>query len=488
MCSPFPDISSAASHTASPEVSAELAAVEQKSAAECAVEQFIHSRINFERLPTERYGLADFRLDRIRSLLARLGDPQRQPAVHIAGTKGKGSTAAMIATMAQTGGHRVGLFTSPHMIHVGERMIVNGALPSDDELMNLLTELVPAIESLDREGPRMRATFFEVLTAMGWLHFRNRRVDLVVLETGLGGRLDATNVCEPLVCLITSISRDHERLLGSTLEEIAGEKAGILKPGVPAISGVCNEVPRGVIRKYAARVKAPLHELGESIRVRAAATLISDPTTIESDEPQFATVDVRTPWRSHHGLRAPLAGAHQANNLALAVAAIDFLDAAALRIPPAAIAEGLRRVQWPLRVEVIARHPLVIVDAAHNVASITALVEALTPVAAAERVLIFGTARDKDTAGMLQQLAGEFDRVILTRFVNNPRGVSRPQMEALARDNLQIPWTWAEDPSAAWQAAAETTGSGGLICATGSFFLASEFRTAVAAAQTRHRS
>jgi dihydrofolate synthase / folylpolyglutamate synthase len=394
----------------------------------------------------------------------------------------------MIAAMAQAAGHRVGLFTSPHMTHIGERMTVDGALPSDDELANVLAELVPAVEALDREGPPMRTTFFEVLTAMGWLHFRNRQVDLVVLETGLGGRLDATNVCEPRVCVITSISRDHERLLGSTLAEIGGEKAGILKPGVPAISGVCDEPPREVIRMFAARVEAPLYELGESIRVQSTAAPASGSSATGYAEPQFATVDVQTPWRSHHGLRAPLAGPHQANNLALAVAAIDQLDASGLTMPPSSITEGLRRVHWPLRVEVIGRHPLVIVDAAHNVASIAALVEALRPVTAAERVLVFGTARDKDTAGMLQRLAGDFDRVILTRFVNNPRAVSRAQLEALARDNLQIPWTWADDPAAAWQAAVETTGSDGMICATGSFFLASEFRTAVTAEQAHPRS
>jgi dihydrofolate synthase / folylpolyglutamate synthase len=332
----------------------------------------------------------------------------------------------------------------------------------------------------------MRATFFEVLTAMAWLHFRNRSVDLVVLETGLGGRLDATNVCEPLICVITSISRDHERLLGSTLSEIAGEKAGILKSRVPAVSGVTDDAPREVIRSIAARVGAPLHELGETIHVEAAAAPTSNATDLT--EPQFATVALQTPWRSHQGLRAPLAGAHQATNLALAVATIDFLDASGWKIAPAAIAVGLQRVQWPLRVEVIGRRPLVIVDAAHNVASIAALVETLRPVRAGERVLVFGTARDKDTAGMLQQLAGAFDRVILTRFVNNPRAVSRSQLESLAQTCLQIPWTWADDSAAAWQATAQTTGDGGLICATGSFFLATEFRTAVSTARVGDRS
>jgi dihydrofolate synthase / folylpolyglutamate synthase len=446
--------------------------------AEAAVSDFIQSRINFERLPAERYQLQDFRLERMQKLLHRLGDPQHEvPAVHIAGTKGKGSTAAMTASILRAAGNTTGLFTSPHVEHFSERMTVDGRRPESHELESLLDELRPVVEAMDAEGDAWRATFFEVLTAMAWLHFRNRQVDAVVLETGLGGRLDATNICTPVVCVITNISRDHERLLGHTLGEIAGEKAGIIKPGAVVLSGVRTSDPRQVIRDTANRQSTPLYELDDQILIRP---LLQPAATVHRRAlPLAPRISLQTPWRSHSELQSPLAGNHQADNLALAVAAVDFLDCNGWEIPPSAIAEGLEQVEWPLRMEALGHNPLVLVDAAHNVAAIEGLVDSLEPLHFRNRVLIFSTARDKDTEGMLSRVGRAFDRVILTQFVNNPRATARTRMEQVAAETLGVPWQWAEDPSAAWDLAREIATPDSLICATGSFFLAAEFRRLV---------
>lgn len=445
---------------------------------ESAVADYIASRINFERMPTERYALADFRLERMRHLLDRLGNPQHAvPAVHIAGTKGKGSTAAMLAAVLQAAGHQVGLFTSPHIEHLSERMLVNGERPAPTELASLLEQLRPVVDALDAEGASLRPTFFEVLTAMAWLHFRNRRVDICVLETGLGGRLDATNVCNPLVCLITSISRDHERLLGSTLAAIAREKAGIIKPRVPVVSGVTADEPAEEIRQAARDCSSSLLELQRDIHWYHSSAETTGP---REDSPLVhLCVDVETPWNSHRNLCVPLPGRHQADNLALAVVAIDLLNRNGWQISDSALTEGLGEVQWPLRGEVIAREPLVVVDAAHNVAAIDALVKTLQPLTSRERVLIFATSRDKDTHGILSRLANDFDRVILTQFVKNPRAVPRQQLEGIATAELPVPWEWVDDPTKAWQRVRETASPDALVCATGSFFLAAEFRAAV---------
>ena len=445
--------------------------------ADAVVAEFISSRINFERLPTDRYELEDFKLERMRSLLGRLGDPQRGiPAVHIAGTKGKGSTAAMTAAMLVATGRRVGLFTSPHVEHFGERMTINGAPPGPQELLHLVDELRTVVTAMDAEGPAMRPTFFEVLTAMAWLHFRRRCVDLVVLETGLGGRLDATNVCDPAVCVITTISLDHQRLLGDTLPAIASEKAGIIKPGVPVICGVLDPKPRAVISRVAQERQALFYGVGNEIRWRQ----INDAgTSGDGLRLPKRVVEIVTPWRKHAALPVPLAGDHQAHNLSLAVAAVDVLNEIGTEVTPDAVSEGIRQVDWPLRAEVVRDRPLVVVDAAHNVASMEALVDTLAAVTVDRRRLVFSTSKDKDAAGMLSIAGRAFDDVVLTRFVDNPRAVPLDQLAALAEDVLSVPWTIAANPEEAWKAVLASSACDDLVCATGSFFLAAEFRSVV---------
>ncbi|MFG0334087.1 MAG: bifunctional folylpolyglutamate synthase/dihydrofolate synthase, partial [Maioricimonas sp. JB049] len=228
----------------SPDFSAAADATERYQAAL----DYIYRRIDYERTSLRRRHLADFKLQRPAELLRRLGSPHEQiPAVHIAGTKGKGSTAAMVASMLSGCGYRVGLFTSPHMVRFEERMTVDGRMPGAEQLCTLTDRVREVADALQNDDPAMAPTFFEITTALAWLYFLAEHVDLVVLETGLGGRLDTTTLCRPLVTLITSISYDHTALLGRTLGAIAREKAGIAKADVPMLSGVCAPEPAAPI-------------------------------------------------------------------------------------------------------------------------------------------------------------------------------------------------------------------------------------------------
>ncbi len=451
------------------------------------VMEFVNSRINFERLPVEQYGLQDFKLGRMQELLARLGDPQQSlPAIHIAGTKGKGSTAAMTAAILSAAGHRVGLFTSPHLNSLGERMTVDGLPPTEDHLHELLDIVPPVVREMDKLGPAMRPTFFECITAMAWVHFLRQRADLVVLEVGLGGRLDATNVCSPLVTVITSISRDHERLLGHTLGEIAAEKAGIIKPGVPVLSGARQPGPRDVVRETAARNDAPLFELVRDLRWSVA----EPPSSVGSRKPEQGgpipsgiepmAIQVETPW-SKRTVRVPLPGRHQARNAVLALSACDLLATSHFSVSDDAINRRWEQLQWPLRIEVIRHRPLVVVDAAHNDDSVDCLIETLGPVPCRRRLLVFATSKDKDTAGLLSRLNGHFDEVILTQYIGNPRSVPADVLRAIAARTLTIPHRTAATPSQAWQLARDGADDDDLICATGSFFLAAEMRDVILA-------
>ena len=438
--------------------------------------EFLYSRINYERTPPDPFASGAFKLDRMRELLRRLGDPQlRIPAVHVAGTKGKGSTCAMIAAMLQSSGRRVGLFTSPHLHRFEERMVVNGVAPPAARVVELVREVRGVCEELSQRGAEWSPTFFEVTTAMAWRYFEQEQAEIAVLEVGLGGRLDATNVCSPLVTLITSISLDHTQLLGDTVGQIAREKAGIVKPGVPVISGALQPDARDAIAEAAADAAAPLFELGAGIRCFDVA-----PAAGEQAVPPHWKFSVETPRRTHRGLTAPLRGQHQVDNAALAVAAIDGLQALGYSVGPHWM-DGLSAVNWPLRIEVLHRNPTVIVDAAHNEASIAALIETLRSVRARRRTLVFGTSRDKDAAAMLRRIAGEFDEVILTQYLSNPRALSVEELAAIAA-SLPLERCQSEPtPDAAWRAALDGSRAEDLVCVTGSFFLAAEVRKTILA-------
>jgi dihydrofolate synthase/folylpolyglutamate synthase len=442
---------------------------------------FLFSRIDYERAPPVPYGARDFKLDRMHDLLHRLGNPHRRlRIVHVAGTKGKGSTAAMLASVLTAAGYRTGLFSSPHLHQVEERIRIDGEPCYAARLAELVARVQPLAQEMDCEAlaaspPDRGPTYFELTTAMALVHFNDQKVDAAVLEVGLGGRLDSTNVCQPAVAVITSISFDHMRQLGNTLSAIAWEKAGIVKPGVPTVSGVVEEEPRRAIAEVCAERGSPLCELGRDFSFEYHA-----PRGLEHCAAK-AQLDFhyRLPGRELElrGLELGLVGRHQAANASVALATLLELRRQGWNIPEPALRAGLSELNWPARVEVIARRPAVVLDAAHNVASAAALLATLEEsFAARRRMLVFATTRDKDARGMLALLLPHFDRVIFTRYWNNPRGIAAEELAALAADLPGGQRLLCHDTAAAWDEVHRLAAPEDLICITGSFFLAAEMR------------
>ncbi|MCD4726346.1 MAG: bifunctional folylpolyglutamate synthase/dihydrofolate synthase, partial [Pirellulales bacterium] len=429
-----------------------------------AADRFLAGRIDYERTQSMPNSEETLKLDRMRELLRRLGNPhESMPIVHVAGTKGKGSTAAMIAAIFTAAGYRAGLFTSPHLDRVEERMAVDARPCPPEEYAELVDLVRPEVEAMDRaaarcDPPEHGPTYFEIITALALKHFALRGVNAAVLEVGLGGRLDSTNVCSPCLSIITSISTDHTRQLGNTLESIAAEKAGIIKPGTTVVSGVRADRPREVIRRAATAAGCRLVELGVDFdfEYHPPRHLEKAPSPARFDfikpRPSVApkcwcgssTVapTEAAPRCATDGRDFILAmlGRHQAANAAVAMAAVEELRRSGWTIPEAAIRRGLAEVVWPARVEVLSRRPAVVLDAAHNGASIEALVDVLDEsFSAARRVLVFAATQDKDIGGMLRVLLGRFDHVILTRYTNNPRGVPPEELQRWAAAVSPLP-------------------------------------------------
>jgi dihydrofolate synthase/folylpolyglutamate synthase len=441
--------------------------------------QFWFGRINYEqRTPAP----GDLKLDRMLALLELLGNPHEAlPVIHIAGSKGKGSTAAMLAVVLRSAGYRTGLFTSPHLCQAEERVQIDGQPISPEDLGQVMDEVAAAVKVLDeRQGAgHSHVTFFEIATAVGFVHFARRCAEAVVLEVGLGGRFDATNVCRPLVSLITSISFDHTQQLGNTLASIAREKAGIVKPGRPVISGVRDGEARAVITAICQERGCSLRTLGHDFHHVYAPGLVT------ADVERLPWVQVVTEQRAWPALHLRLFGEHQADNAALVVATVEELHREGFRIADEAVSQGLRGVHWPARLEVVRRRPLVVLDCAHNVASAEALLRALQisfhwPAGHAsrppERRLLFAGTRDKDVAGMLRVLAPWFHHAYLTCYGRNPRCVPPEKLAELLQDVAALPITVCATPRQAWECALDDAGPKDLICIAGSVFLAGELR------------
>jgi dihydrofolate synthase/folylpolyglutamate synthase len=429
---------------------------------------FWYGRINYE---VHAAGPTDLKLERMRALLRLLGDPHRRlRVVHVTGTKGKGSTCALLAAALGAAGYRVGSFTSPHLARVEERFRVGDADITPDELAAILTDIAPAVTQLDRLTQFPPITFFEISTAVAFLHFVRRRCEVVLLEVGLGGRFDSTNVCLPLVSVITSVGLDHVAQLGHTVEAIAYQKAGIVKPRVPAVSGVTEPGPGAVVAAVARANAAPLTVLGRD------ATLTRSPAG-------DVTVTTTRRWPP---LRVGLLGEHQARNAAVALMVIERLRGAGIHVPDDAVRAGFAGVQCPARVEVLRREPsVVVVDCAHNVPSAEALVRTLAeafPGAGRKRAVVAVSA-DKPVRDILAALTGYFDEFALTCYTQSARSVPPARLaELLAAVAPGKPHTVHADPRAAATHALAATRPGELVCVTGSVFLAGELRGAVLAA------
>ncbi|MCI0704142.1 MAG: bifunctional folylpolyglutamate synthase/dihydrofolate synthase [Planctomycetia bacterium] len=452
---------------------------------------FWYGRINYEVRSARP---ADLKLERMRALLRRLGDPQeRVRLVHVTGTKGKGSTCAMLASVLRVAGYRVGLFTSPHLTHVEERIQVDEVPISHAELVACMEEVAPAVRAMEAETHRPPPTFFEIGTALGFLHFVRRRCDIAIIEVGLGGRFDSTNVCRPLVSVITNVGFDHMTQLGHTLEEIAYQKAGIIKRRVPVVSGVIQDGPREVIRKVAEELGAPLWEVG----VKRPTPPSSFPSRREGEETEVvassgfsASVDSSSSpsllgggWGV--GLRLNLLGAHQLQNAAVAIATLERLRETGLPISDSAVVRGLAEVKWPARIELISTRPAIILDTAHNVPSVEALVKTLResfPVSGTKRV-VFAVSADKQFEEILRILAGYFDHFHVTKYGNNPRCVPPEKLATTLKEvSPDKPFTLHVTSVEAWQAARFAASENDLVCVTGSVFLAGELRPILTAA------
>jgi len=373
---------------------------------------YLHSLTDYEKMRIERYAPDTFDLLRVERLLAALGNPHtRFPALHIAGTKGKGSTAALCESSLRVAGHRTGLYTSPHLHTFRERIQVGGQKIAREQVIALVEKVQPLIERI----PGM--TTFEAITAIGFLYFARSGVDVAIVEVGLGGRLDATNVLMPEVSVITSLSLDHTYLLGNTLAEIAREKAGIIKPDIPVVSAPQRAEAIQVLKAISRERKAPLTEVGRDWDY--------EPGPADLDGQVFTARRIPCGNSDLDGeYWIPLLGRHQLENSASAIAALDLLRQRGFCIPAEAVHEGLRNVHWPGRLEIVSREPLVVVDCAHNPYSAQALRQALEEWFPGRRwVLIFGSSADKDITGMLRALLPISEYVIVTRS-DHPRAAA----------------------------------------------------------------
>ncbi|MFM7034159.1 MAG: bifunctional folylpolyglutamate synthase/dihydrofolate synthase [Planctomycetia bacterium] len=445
--------------------------------------EWLDRRINFERVvPTAARG-GGFHLGTMRRLLATVGSPEKQfRVVHVAGTKGKGSTVAMLAAVLGAAGHRVGRYLSPHVHAIEERISVGGRPISSRDLVRAFEVVIPAVELLDESAARAGRrgpTWFEVLTAVAFVHFARSGIDLAVIETGLGGRLDATNVSRPVLSIITSIGLDHMRLLGDTITAIAGEKAGIIKRGCPVISGAGSAAADRVIAATAARRRAPLLQLGRDFEYREAVA--PSPRGTAFDRHAVGIVS-RTqamplpPTDAAEPYVIGMPGMHQVSNASLVVVAARMLDRMGWPISDAAVEAGIRETVLPARIEVRSRRPLMVVDAAHNVDSMAALMKTIGAMAGRRRprVLVFAASGDKQIEEMLATARGTFEHLVLTRYFTNPRAASLDRLVAAAKGTGMRKLQTAKTPREAVRLARSLAGRDGLICVAGSFFLAAE--------------
>ena len=426
--------------------------------------RYLYDRVDFERTRLIRFDEDMFKLDRMHMLLEKLGNPHEQlKMVHVAGTVGKGSTVAMISAMLQGCGYTVGQFTSPHLIDVRERIMINDQMISRPDF----TELMRQIAEVARKS-KTEPTFFELITLAAFKYFAEQAVDIAIIEVGLGGRLDCTNVITPLISIVGTIDLDHTQILGGTLDKIAREKAGIFKKDVPAVTFEQEEKIESALREVAAEVGAPIRVINNEIEFssRFGASPDLGPHTrvcLITETSQFMHIPV------------PLPGEHQAINCGLALAVIDHLKSCGFDFPEVELHEGLAKTYTPGRMELIWKQPRILVDGAHNAASLSAMMRCVgAHVPYDSMVCIFGCCEDKDIPTMLDRLALGGDKVIFTRAKGNaraadPEDLQREFIERSGKMN-QVAATFPE----ALDLATRAVGRDDLICVTGSFYLVGE--------------
>ena len=423
---------------------------------------YLYSFIDYETMHRTR-SAANYDLRRMDELLARLGNPHLAgKSVHVAGTKGKGSTAAMIAAALSACGYKTGLYTSPHLYDIRERVRIDGAFISADDLVSLVELMKPEVATVNREERYGQLTTFELLTALGLVYFKQKKVGFQVMEVGLGGRLDATNVVRPEICVITSIGLDHTEVLGDTLAKIAAEKAGIIKPGVVVVSAPQTPEVADVIEKVCLENSAPLIKVGTDVKVKGLGP---------AEGGQALEINGR---RDKYRLTIPLLGSCQIENAANAVAALEVLEEEGFNASHDCIIKGLAEVNWPGRFQVIGKRPTVILDGAHNPAAVSELIKSLVSYGGRYKrlILVFGSSIDKDATGMVALLLALVDYVIVTGS-RHPRALKASQLkDDFGQSGIEV--ETSETVAEAYKRAREVATEKDLILVTGSLFVVGE--------------
>ncbi len=436
--------------------------------------KYLLEQTDFERLRVVQYDETTFKLDRMRSLLKGLGDPQDKVAlIHVAGTVGKGSTVAMLSAMLQGNGYTVGQYTSPHLVDIRERIVVKNEMISEDSFTELLKEVV-SISKKEKLSP----TFFELVTAVAFKYFAEQAIDIAIIETGLGGRLDSTNVITPLMSLITKIDLDHTNILGNTVEDIAKEKAGILKSSVPAISAHQTDEVVDVLKECAENSRTEIKVVSTDIEFSARFGG-------GADGKQHTRICVITEDSQYMHIPVPLHGEHQATNCALAISAIDQLKNFGYEFDDLALYNALAETKIEGRMETVWERPKIIADGAHNPTSLQTLIKSIgAHIPYDSMVCVFGCCQDKDVHGMLEKMSLGADKIIFTKAKGNPRAAEpkllQKQFAEISGKMTQIAETLPE----ALEIAAQAASRDDLICVTGSFYLVGETKkhlTALAA-------
>ena len=425
-------------------------------------EDYILSFTDYEKIPGIAYTSGNYDLRRMERLLQPASNPhQGTKTVHIAGTKGKGSTAAMVAQVLIAAGYKTGLFTSPHLHALRERIRINGTSISEADFAALVTQLKPIVEAVNREAAYGELTTFEILTAVVFAYFKKSHVDFQVLEVGLGGRLDATNVVQANVCVITSLSLDHTEILGDTVAKIAAEKAGIVKPGCIVVNSPQGKEATEVIEEICRQQQTRLIQVGKDVTWhRTGGDLYQ----------QFATVQGEI---GKYDLTIPLLGDHQLENAATAVAALEALAHLGTRVSAENMVQGFSHTDWPGRLQILSREPMVVVDGAHNAYSMRKLTHAIKKYFDYnECFIVFGTSCDKDIPGMAQELKSLAENVIVTSS-SHPRAASTSMLaKEFARLSIEV--NVAENVSGALPQALALAEKTDLILVTGSLFVVAE--------------
>jgi dihydrofolate synthase / folylpolyglutamate synthase len=429
---------------------------------------YIYGHTNYEAVP-KPHADDNYDLRRLFMILARLGNPHlKAKSLHIAGTNGKGSTSAMLAAVLSTAGYRTGLYTSPHLVTTRERFAIDGRMISEEALTDIVSRIQPEIERVNQEAAYGKLTVFEILTTLCLVWFAESGCEIQVMEVGMGGRYDATNVIQPEICFLTSISLDHTAILGDTIAKIAQEKCGIIKPGCVVISHPQAAEADAVIDRTCRDKGVKLIRVGQDVTHHSLGF-----------DFKHQEIDIRGRL-DRYRVSIPLLGQYQLDNTAAAVAGLETLGEKGYRIAKHAILEGLASVKFPGRMDIVRRRPLIVLDGGHNPGAAHNLIEALRqyfkPAAASARsrksVLVVGISSDKDISGIIRELAPFFQVVVATR-ARSPRATP-PETLAAEFSKYGITALTRDTVAGAFAEAQKSAAEDDLICITGSLYVVGE--------------